>query len=336
MPIVTNRTRSNTRFTLGYCNVVAAIVVAVGGPCAVSPQAAHAATTPSASDTKADLECRAQLTALRKQAAAGIGVAERRLGDAYSHGCGVDEDKTQAAIFYERAVRNGDSKALSELAYLYQVGEGVPKDSARAYDLYRQAAERDPMSAFTLALMCLHGDGGIPASDEQAAFWMGKAVEGRVSFARSILAEMYAQGRGVPQDFGRAADLTKANAQEGDPIAQFKLAQAYISGRGVPQDYVQAYMWLDLAAARMNSTTWEVFTLDPRDKPLYSHDLFVNGRDGLAARLSAAQLAEGQRLASEWRPTQSPTTTAVQQRPRRRRAKAGSQAVAEGPSAPRW
>ena len=54
----------------------------------------------------------------------------------------------------------------------------------------------------------------------------------------------------------------------------------YVSGQGVLQDYAQAYMWFDLAAANGD---WA------RPK-----------RDSLAAKMTAEQIAEAQRLAREW------------------------------------
>ena len=59
----------------------------------------------------------------------------------------------------------------------------------------------------------------------------------------------------------------------------------YDTGRGVPQNYVQAHMWYNLAASR---ETGEV------------RYQAVQGRNIVAERMSADQLAEAQRLAREW------------------------------------
>ena len=55
----------------------------------------------------------------------------------------------------------------------------------------------------------------------------------------------------------------------------------YIQGKGVPQDFVRAYMWLNLSAARG----------DENGK---------KGRDIFMSLMTPAQLAEAQRLSSEW------------------------------------
>jgi TPR repeat protein len=57
----------------------------------------------------------------------------------------------------------------------------------------------------------------------------------------------------------------------------------YGTGQGVPQDYVKAHMWFNLAAAG-------------------GHKNAVKARDMTAARMTAAQIAEAQKLAREWKP----------------------------------
>ena len=75
---------------------------------------------------------------------------------------------------------------------------------------------------------------------------------------------------------------------QGDAGAQFNLGFMYAQGRGVPQDYAQAHMWFSLAASR-------------------APDAAVRGQavkacDAVAAKMTPAQIAEAQRLASEWKP----------------------------------
>jgi TPR repeat protein len=61
----------------------------------------------------------------------------------------------------------------------------------------------------------------------------------------------------------------------------------YYAGEGVPQDYVQAHMWINLAAAHANGD---------------SQKKYAGARDEVAAKMDAAQIAEAQRLAREWKP----------------------------------
>jgi hypothetical protein len=61
------------------------------------------------------------------------------------------------------------------------------------------------------------------------------------------------------------------------------------NGQGVQKDAVEAYMWLDLAAAHSDFIP-------------YDRDLVAKHRDTLAESMTPVQLTEGQKRASEWRP----------------------------------
>jgi hypothetical protein len=69
-------------------------------------------------------------------------------------------------------------------------------------------------------------------------------------------------------------------ASQGDVTSQFRLAQLYEEGLGVPQDFVQAHRWYNVAGSRGHAEAREA-------------------RDTLANRMTANQLAEAQRLATE-------------------------------------
>ncbi len=86
----------------------------------------------------------------------------------------------------------------------------------------------------------------------------------------------------MPQDFAAAAWYRKA-AEQGVVDAQNNLGLMYGRGQGVPQDYVRAHMWLNLAAANGNANA-------------------AKGRDITASMMTAAHIAEAQRLAREWKP----------------------------------
>jgi len=93
------------------------------------------------------------------------------------------------------------------------------------------------------------------------------AKEGNVAALKAIA---------IINDYGRAAD-------KGDGLAQFSMGFIYERGLGLPQDYARAYMWFSLAATQgtKGAAEW---------------------RERLAAGMSGAQIAEAQKLASEWKP----------------------------------
>src|SRR5579871_875221 len=68
--------------------------------------------------------------------------------------------------------------------------------------------------------------------------------------ALGMLGFMYEHGFGVPQAYEAAFDFYCRGAAQGDPFAQAMLGLMYDKGHGTHQDFIQAYKWLDLAAAR--------------------------------------------------------------------------------------
>ena len=92
-------------------------------------------------------------------------------------------------------------------------------------------------------------------------------------------------GRGA-WDAGRPAEALAQwheAADAGDRRAMLALGRLYLKGLGAPQDYVLAHMWLNLAASRGEETA-------------------LKERDALAAKMTAAERAEAQERAREWRP----------------------------------
>lgn len=115
---------------------------------------------------------------------------------------------------------------------------------------------------------------------------MRQAEQGNAR-AQGLLGFMYEHGHSLPQDNVIAIYWYCRGAEQGDPSAQYLLGLAYDKGRGISQDAVLAHKWLILAAARAGR----------RDR-----DIYMRLRDAVATKMSIAQIALAQRLASEWRP----------------------------------
>lgn len=108
----------------------------------------------------------------------------------------------------------GDASAQVLVGESYATGKGVAPDLQLAAIWYRKAAGQGSVAA-EMRLAELYRDGGtdFPRDIVQAAAWYGKA------------------------------------ADQGNVDAQGTLGVLYSIGQGVPQSYVEAYYWLDLAAA---------------------------------------------------------------------------------------
>jgi TPR repeat protein len=128
-----------------------------------------------------------------------------------------------------------------------------------------------------------------PKTEDKAARLLKDAEAGDPE-AQFKLGEMYAAGDGVPKNAGKAVEWYQKAAAQGDVSAQLTLAAMYIGGDCVGRDLVRAYAWCSLAAARA----------DEEQKPARGAVHLV--REGLEPQLTAAERAEGQRLASRWKP----------------------------------
>jgi TPR repeat protein len=92
-------------------------------------------------------------------------------------------------------------------------------------------------------------------------------------------------------DYATALRLWRPLAAQGNAVAQASLGFMYREGHGVVQNYVQAHMWFNLAGAYAGS-----------DKT--TREYAMRNRDLLAAKMTPGQIAEAQKLASEWKPKQ--------------------------------
>ena len=100
-------------------------------------------------------------------------------------------------------------------------------------------------------------------------------------------------------DAGRHSEALRewqASANAGDAKAMLALGRLYMQGLGVPQNYVQAHMWFSLAASRFEAAA-------------------MKERDALAARMSAEQVAEAQKMAAAWQPGETQPAASATRKP---------------------
>ena len=112
--------------------------------------------------------------------------------------------------------------------------------------------------------------------------WRPLAEQG-VPIAQFNLGLLYLDGHGVPQSDAEAVNWFRRAAEQDYAPAQHNLGAMYGSGEGVKRDYIQAYKWMNLCAAKGNSGC-------------------VTQRDLIAKKLKPAQVAEGQRLSTDFKP----------------------------------
>ncbi len=197
-------------------------------------------------------------------------------------------DYATALREWKPLAEQGDADAQFNLGLMYSKGQGVPQDYAEAVKWFRKSAEQgDAAAQYNLGLMYRKGQ-GAPQDDAEALKWYRHAAEQGHASAQFQVGVRYEEGLGVPQDYTEALRWYGKAAEQGNAYAQTNLGVMYSFGVGVPQTYVQAHKWYNLSASRLPFG-------ENRDKA-------TKNRDIVAAKMTAAQIAEAQRLAREWKP----------------------------------
>ena len=93
---------------------------------------------------------------------------------------------------------------------------------------------------------------------------------------------MYRDGKGVPENNAEAVKWFRKAAEQGEADAQSNLGRMYARGDGVSRDRVTGYMWCSLAEAQ-------------------GHKKAARDLNFARRRLTPAQIAKAQALATEWR-----------------------------------
>jgi TPR repeat protein len=176
--------------------------------------------------------------------------------------------------------------ARAELAQglaAYQRGEYL-----RAFrELDPLAVGGDPVAQYMVARMYLAGQ-GVPRDAADGLRWLRMAARSGLAGAEYQLAARYQFGIDLPQDYALAAAWYRKAADRGFAAAQFRLGILYMNGLGVKNDPISAHKWLNLAIAQL--------------PPGPLRDAAAKLREDLALKMSAAQVAQAQLLAREWRP----------------------------------
>ena len=264
----------------------------------------------------------------RKSGEKGNTQSQNYLGRCYENGRGVARDLAEALRWYTKSAEGGYPGAQYNLARMHYFGKGVPKDAREAFRWYRKGAEQGHApSQNALGTLLDNGEGttqnyqealkwyrlaadqgytdalcnlgvmyanghGVPKNISEAVRWYRLAANAGAANAQDYLGRHLESGDGVPKDLQEAARWYRMAAEQGLGEGQFHLGLLFTDGRGVPRDLIQAHKWFDLAAAQ----AWEEAN---------------QRRNQVAAQMSPQQIAEAQRLAGEWKPTEisNPVTT---------------------------
>ncbi len=105
--------------------------------------------------------------------------------------------------------------------------------------------------------------------------------------AQFELGKDYETGRiGLKQDWGQAVHWYREAANQGDPFAEASLAILYHFGKGVARDPFEAYQLYERACLHLTGG---------------DRDSVAEMRERVGRELTAAQIAEAERLARAWK-----------------------------------
>jgi TPR repeat protein len=252
----------------------------------------------------------------RKAADAGSRNAAGWIGYFYYYGVGVAQDYAEAVKWLRKDTPTEFGQAEFCLGKCYFYGLGVLEDYAEAARWLLEATHTsdEPFCVyFSANLQFEEGNevgyllSRIYSRDEVVKQWRGYAQDtlewqqyveqtkrdrlyaeaGEVG-NQFLLGLAYTYGIGVPRDFTAAATWFQRAADAGEVWSQLHIAVAYARGRGLKQDYVKAHVWLSVVVSKTSG-----------DQQQFASD----ARDEVARNMTYHQIAEAQRLASEWKPT---------------------------------
>ena len=149
---------------------------------------------------------------------------------------------------YYRAMEQNDAEAQNRLGYAYAHGEGVNQNYTEAVKWYRKAAEQEYASAQYSLGYCYDQGKGVSENKSEAVKWIRKAAEQGHATAQFHLGSAYSVGEGVNQNFSEAMKWICKAAEQGHAEAQYSLGYAYDHGKGVSQNHTEAVKWYRKAA----------------------------------------------------------------------------------------
>jgi TPR repeat protein len=225
----------------------------------------------------------------RKAAEQNFALAQNKLAGCYYKGEGVVKDYVEAVRWYRKAAEQNNAKAQSNLGACYGFGRGVAKDYVEAVKWFGKAAAQNLVEAqYNLGSSYWLGE-GVTKDDVEAVKWFRKAAEQNYPSAQFSLGVCYQEGQGVAKDDVTAVKWYRKAAEQNDASAQCGLGGCYILGEGVAKDYVEAYKWKLLASDQGDEDARKSVTL-------------------LEDRMTREQIAEGQKLARNFKPREVPAS----------------------------
>ena len=184
-----------------------------------------------------------------KSAAQGYCAAMVNLGNCYSSGKCVAQNKSEAQNWYRKAADSGFAPAQNKLGRCYCGWEnGFKRDYSEALKWFSKAAAQQYAPSQNNLGVCFSYGLGVPKDEAEAVKWYRKAAEQGYSIAQNNLGQDYTDGIGVAENKSEAEKWFRKAAEQGYAAAQSNLGRCYEFGWGVPVDIQKAFEWYQKAA----------------------------------------------------------------------------------------
>jgi TPR repeat protein len=123
--------------------------------------------------------------------------------------------------YFQKGAEGGDTRAQTNVGFLFDHGLGVKQDYVTAATWYRRAAEAgNALAQNNLADLILRGEGIAQSDSEAFQLFEKAAVQGNTG-ARIKLGYLYANGRGTQKDLQLAYEWILAASLAGDQRGQY-------------------------------------------------------------------------------------------------------------------
>ncbi len=180
-----------------------------------------------------------------KAADHGIVEAQMMLAQTLFENNGLDISSDVALDNLMRAAES-DSKAKTQLAYLYLTGTYVRKNVKRGIALLNDAVNyKEPKALVALSSAYINGDFGVARDYYKGINLLEIAVAQKDNVDALIaFSDVYMKGKGVAVDENKAVEYLMQAAKKGSGRAQYLLGKYYWK----QQDYSRTVQWLKTAA----------------------------------------------------------------------------------------
>ncbi len=215
----------------------------------------------------------------RRLAEQGDAEAQASLAEMIFTGRGIDQDPEAAILWFRRAADGGHVASQVHLGMISAQARNIEL-SAKGFRMAAEAGDADGMT--NLAALYLRGL-GVGRDAAQALDWFAKAADQGDPANQLRLGELYLGGAAGEPEIDNGLRWVRRAANQGYVSAQLRLGSIYASGSVAPKDPVRAYMWFHLSSMMGTEQAGEILA-------------------GLAAEMTAGQIAEAKRLADTWRP----------------------------------